>query len=1147
MSTPSRSVRVFLSSTFRDFAEERDLLVRSVFPELRRRARERNVEVIDVDLRWGITPEQAERGEVLPICLAEIDRARPYFFGFIGDRYGWVPEQHQYDRSLLVEQPWLEEHRGGKSVTELEMLHGVLNNAAMAGRAFFYFRHTQYSKAKGGAYLSESDEHRRKLELLKTRIRESGFPVMEDYPSPEALAARVQEDLWRVIDEAFPMGSVPDSVTLERMRHEAYAATRCRLYLGGGRYFEALDGAMRKQAFKPVLITGQSGGGKSSLIANWILNWRAQQHEVEVVVHHLGCGADAAAPVEMCTRLMQEIAKITGEKFKRESDSDRELEQLPEWLAKAGAWAQRNEKEVLIVLDGLDKLSDRKHLRWFPRYLPPYVKMVVTCLEGEICDSAMGRMDWLELMVVPLSVGEQKQFIREYLGRYRKSLTPNQVEVIQIHPLSGNPLFLLTVLEELRVFGVHERLESRLQELLLPPVGKPRDREPAVSDVFGHVLARIEEDLGKARVQGAMESLWASRAGLHQDELLDLAQLAPAHWAVIHNALNESLYESGGKINFAHDYLRKAVEDRYGLSFPARRRGLHRKLAQWFETRVLSGDVVLELSWQWRESRNVAGLRRFLLDWRCFDLLQSTLPAELDACWESLGKWRLETLSWSNGRTVNFNKWLPGYVSKSYRRAWTVWQKEIVSLMDRARIALALCRYAGNSRPSVVLAEEALEVNRRVHGKKHRDTICCMVELGRRLHTRHNRSNTNRNETRRLNESYQKALRLLYNAARTGVKQFGFLDPDVVRALGALTALLEFDFERTRVWERAEELVIAAELKWREEASAGNGRILPILQELAFYFYQNFSFEEAMRTQMLHLEFCANNYGAKDDRTIESAINAARIALFGMQIPEAFSLNRKDTARIESLLAGVAFNSDGVYRYKFNGFYTKILGNLGWIYEERENYEEAAEMCEEISTMIEVMYGDHDQRVGFADRNAAELHKIASNFSCAKSSAREFLRHVRFSHGRDSDCYLEALKWAADLIAVPLAPSGQACKAAPSDVRDSRQILTEEFEARRRLHGAGASGTIDCCLRLAKRISFLDGDVAAAAFLKDISLESGVDLNETIAMYEEPDSWIAKMESQAEDALEALSSDMDECEIEHRQGANLVERWQSFV
>ena len=153
-SQSSRTVRVFLSSTFRDFAEERDLLVKKIFPELRRRCRERQVELVDVDLRWGITEEQAQRGEVLPICLAEIDRSRPYFMGFIGDRYGWVPEHHQYDLSLLVEQPWLDEHRGGKSVTELEMLHGVLNNPKMKDRAFFYFRNSEYSQSKGGPYLS---------------------------------------------------------------------------------------------------------------------------------------------------------------------------------------------------------------------------------------------------------------------------------------------------------------------------------------------------------------------------------------------------------------------------------------------------------------------------------------------------------------------------------------------------------------------------------------------------------------------------------------------------------------------------------------------------------------------------------------------------------------------------------------------------------------------------------------------------------------------------------------------------------------------------------------------------------------------------------------------------------------------------------
>jgi hypothetical protein len=49
------------------------------------------VDIVDVDLRWGVTAEQTERGETLPLCLAEIDNCRPYIISLLGERYGWVP------------------------------------------------------------------------------------------------------------------------------------------------------------------------------------------------------------------------------------------------------------------------------------------------------------------------------------------------------------------------------------------------------------------------------------------------------------------------------------------------------------------------------------------------------------------------------------------------------------------------------------------------------------------------------------------------------------------------------------------------------------------------------------------------------------------------------------------------------------------------------------------------------------------------------------------------------------------------------------------------------------------------------------------------------------------------------------------------
>lgn len=112
-------MRVFISSTFRDFQEERRLLVNEVFPELRRRARERFVEVVEVDLRWGITQEEAERGETLPICLREIERSRPHFVGMLGERYGWVPERGSFSARVLEAHPWLAPHAGSTSVTSV--------------------------------------------------------------------------------------------------------------------------------------------------------------------------------------------------------------------------------------------------------------------------------------------------------------------------------------------------------------------------------------------------------------------------------------------------------------------------------------------------------------------------------------------------------------------------------------------------------------------------------------------------------------------------------------------------------------------------------------------------------------------------------------------------------------------------------------------------------------------------------------------------------------------------------------------------------------------------------------------------------------------------------------------------------------------
>ena len=102
-------------------------------------------------LELGSTEEQANEGQVLPLCLAEIERSRPYFVGLLGQRYGWVPGTIRPE--VIEREAWLSEHLEGRtSVTELEILHGVLNDPDMASRAFFYFRDPKYAQSRGGDF-----------------------------------------------------------------------------------------------------------------------------------------------------------------------------------------------------------------------------------------------------------------------------------------------------------------------------------------------------------------------------------------------------------------------------------------------------------------------------------------------------------------------------------------------------------------------------------------------------------------------------------------------------------------------------------------------------------------------------------------------------------------------------------------------------------------------------------------------------------------------------------------------------------------------------------------------------------------------------------------------------------------------------------
>ena len=117
-----------------------------MFPALNRRARKRGVELVEVDLRWGVTQSQAEEGPALEICLQEIGRRKRYFIGMLSDSASSLTPPARpllaAAPSLLEKRQWLAGKIGQSSDTELEIGQGLKEMAGDAsdGRAFFCCR-----------------------------------------------------------------------------------------------------------------------------------------------------------------------------------------------------------------------------------------------------------------------------------------------------------------------------------------------------------------------------------------------------------------------------------------------------------------------------------------------------------------------------------------------------------------------------------------------------------------------------------------------------------------------------------------------------------------------------------------------------------------------------------------------------------------------------------------------------------------------------------------------------------------------------------------------------------------------------------------------------------------------------------------------
>lgn len=296
------------------------------------------------------------------------------------------------------------------------------------------------------------------------------------------------------------------------MDHEAFARSRAGVYIGRQEYFDRLDEHVEGDG-PPLVVLGESGGGKSALLSNWALRYREQHPDDFLLLHFIGGSPDSANATGILRRIMLELKQRFDLTNEVPAQPEKIREAFPDWLSQTAGRGR-----VVLVLDALNQLEDvdaAPDLGWLPRVFPKNCRVILSALPGRSLDAIQQR-GWLgittPLEVLPLDEVEKQRLIHDFLRP--RDLGAARTQRVVDASQTSNPLYLRVLLDELRVFGSHKKLGEQIGWYL--EASDPQELYEKVIDRW-ELAYEGETDL----VGDVLSLLWAARRGLSESELLD--------------------------------------------------------------------------------------------------------------------------------------------------------------------------------------------------------------------------------------------------------------------------------------------------------------------------------------------------------------------------------------------------------------------------------------------------------------------------------------------------------------------------------------------------------------------------------------------------------------------------------------------------
>ena len=576
-------VPVFVSSTFRDFHGERDILAGPVRERLDELVAPLGMRVELIDLRWGVntigvTEEQAAQ-HVLDVCLAEVKRARPLFLGLVGDRLGYVPAAI-HARSVATSAGVPESQPvDGLSVTALEFGFGLLWDSAPTGDHFVVFRNVigeppadwseadpnavqafrsevaEYARGRDDVVVAEYQAHVSGAAADLESVTTAGATISFEDLIVELMSEPVQRRAKQLSDEQADAGWSGS----ERLFRDDHAIIVGRDALVD----QIVDIA---SAGGKVVAVGESGSGKSTVVCAAEAQLRAQN--IPVISSLLGASTAGASGRLLVEDLVGQIGLWTGRDISVPADLD--VDGLAQWWRDMLHETVSTAGHFVIVVDALDAFvgePERSDV-WPVRGLPPAVGLVTSTTvtsHAQILEHAGATRIAVDELPGPTaaeaadawssaSKRELPTAVLDHIGQSPRVPLWVRLAVDLVGDLDGDDFASIAHITD-QAQAIADLLTDRAQGL-----------PASTQDLVGVFLDTVAERLEPESASVLLGALAVSRSGLSPADLAALLPNSDAQVTVatLRRVLGGQLRESDptGRLTFSHSIVRTAATQR---------------------------------------------------------------------------------------------------------------------------------------------------------------------------------------------------------------------------------------------------------------------------------------------------------------------------------------------------------------------------------------------------------------------------------------------------------------------------------------------------------------------------------------------------------------------------------------------------------